>query len=315
MHESFLKYEKYRYLKLALAISLLSITAYGLHSPTVAPNGGTWLGYTLGTIGAALIGWLLWLGIRKRQYRSTTGTVKGWLSGHIYLGTALTIIATLHTGFQFGWNVHTLCYVLMLLVIFSGFYGLYVYLQYPDQMSHLRKGSNREAMLREMKDLDDAALELAKELGHNVHEVILRSIEKSRIGGGAWQQLTARRLGKDAIRGIEEYLTSYRKNLEENTLFLDHRVLSAGSASAGTRGSEATVMFISSALKDLKSDKFDRVRHLLETTARKKTLLKRIRRDIQLKAILQLWLYIHVPLSIALLASLLIHITSVFWYW
>ena len=74
-------------------------------------------------------------------------------------------------------------------------------------------------------------------------------------------------------------------------------------------------MYISSALKDLKSDKFDRVRQLLETTARKKTLLKRIRRDIQLKAILQLWLYVHVPLSIALLASLLIHITSVFWYW
>jgi hypothetical protein len=315
MHESFLKYEHYRYLKLALAVCLLSIAAYALHSPAVAPNGGTWLGYTLGTIGAGLIGWLLWFGIRKRQYRSVAGTLKGWLSGHIYLGTALIIIATLHTGFQFGWNIHTLCYVLMLLVIFSGFYGLYVYIQYPDQMSQLRKGANREAMLREMKDLDDAALELAKELGHNAHEVILRSIEKSRVGGGAWQQLTARRLGTDAISGIEEYLTSYRKNLEENTLFLDHRVLSAGSPSQGGRGSEATVMYISSALKDLKSDKFDRVRHLLETTARKKTLLKRIRRDIQLKAILQLWLYVHVPLSIALLATLLIHITSVFWYW
>ena len=32
------------------------------------PNGGTWLGYTLGTIGALLIVWLMLFGIRKRRY-------------------------------------------------------------------------------------------------------------------------------------------------------------------------------------------------------------------------------------------------------
>jgi hypothetical protein len=33
------------------------------------------------------------------------------------------------------------------------------------------------------------------------------------------------------------------------------------------------------------------------------------------KAVLDLWLYIHVPLSVALLAALTIHVVSVFLYW
>ena len=42
-------------------------------------------------------------------------------------GLSLIVIVTLHTGFQFGWNVHTLAYGLMLLVIVSGIFGIVVY--------------------------------------------------------------------------------------------------------------------------------------------------------------------------------------------
>ena len=63
--------------------------------------------------------------------RSTMGSVQGWTSAHVYLGTALLIIATLHAGFQVGWNLHTLAYVLMIVVIASGFFGLYSYLNHP----------------------------------------------------------------------------------------------------------------------------------------------------------------------------------------
>ena len=40
-----------------------------------------------------------------------------------------------------------------------------------------------------------------------------------------------------------------------------------------------------------------------------------IMRDVQLKAWMDLWLYCHVPMSIALLVALTIHIVSVFFYW
>ncbi|MEY2721224.1 MAG: hypothetical protein RL597_669, partial [Pseudomonadota bacterium] len=124
MHESMLDYGNRRYLKVALGLCVVSIVAYAMHDPVSPPNGGPWLGYTLGGVGAALILWWAALGIRTRSYASSLGTVSGWTSAHVYLGVSLIVVATLHTGFHFGWNLHTLCYVLMLIVIASGIFGM-----------------------------------------------------------------------------------------------------------------------------------------------------------------------------------------------
>ena len=37
--------------------------------------------------------------------------------------------------------------------------------------------------------------------------------------------------------------------------------------------------------------------------------------DLQLQALMEIWLYLHVPLSFALLGALTAHIVSVFFYW
>ena len=78
---------------------------------------------------------------------SNAGTVQGWLSAHIYLGASLLVVATLHAGFQVGWNVHTLALVLMLVVIFSGFFGVFAYVRYPTLMTRNRQDATRDAML------------------------------------------------------------------------------------------------------------------------------------------------------------------------
>jgi len=53
----------------------------------------------------------------------------------------------------------------------------------------------------------------------------------------------------------------------------------------------------------------------MSLTARRQDLLRRVRRDVQMQGLLQAWLYVHVPLSIAVLLALIIHIVVVFWYW
>jgi hypothetical protein len=54
---------------------------------------------------------------------------------------------------------------------------------------------------------------------------------------------------------------------------------------------------------------------LLAEMTRKYTLIDRIRREMRFRAMMRIWLYVHVPVSFALLAALTAHILSVFYYW
>jgi hypothetical protein len=63
---------------------------------------------------------------------------------------------------------------------------------------------------------------------------------------------------------------------------------------------------------DIATDPLDRVDVLL---GRKAGMLARLRRHLRLKAMLEIWLYVHVPITFALIAALIAHIVSVFFYW
>ncbi|MBK6436325.1 MAG: hypothetical protein IPF83_10945 [Rhodanobacteraceae bacterium] len=55
MRDSILSFAGARYLWVSLVLVIASAVAYLWHDPIGVPNGGTWLGYTLGTIAATLI--------------------------------------------------------------------------------------------------------------------------------------------------------------------------------------------------------------------------------------------------------------------
>src|SRR5580698_9126273 len=67
-HVSFLAYDHFRYLKMALAAVAAATVLYIAVPPYGNRYGGGWAGYTLGTVGALLIVWLTWFGYRKRNY-------------------------------------------------------------------------------------------------------------------------------------------------------------------------------------------------------------------------------------------------------
>ena len=70
MHGSFLSHRGGFWLWFALTLVLASVVAYVWHEPIGLANGGTWLGYTLGTLATLLIVWLTLFGVRKRAYYS-----------------------------------------------------------------------------------------------------------------------------------------------------------------------------------------------------------------------------------------------------
>jgi len=294
MYQSIASYRRGRYFWVALIVSVVCSAAYVMHDPIGRPNGGTWLGYTLGTIGAVLIIWLILLGVRKRAYSSTLGSVQGWTSAHVYLGSTLLLIASLHSGWQLGYNVHTLAYVLMVIVIVSGFYGLFAYVRYPTRMSENRAGDTLDTLLDKVEKLDKQALAEAKT--DALQTLIQSAIDGTQLGGTVWQQL-----GASDRSVVQIPLSLDRTDLGEQVANPNQtRVIEclANRLSTLTGGEEAGA-----------------VQNLLASVAARQTLLRRIRRDIQIRARLKIWLYLHVPLSIALLAALFVHVLVVFIYW
>lgn len=277
-HEGFLTHKRSKWLKIALTLSLLAILAYVLIDQEPRANGGTALGYTLGTIGVGLIVWLSTIGLRKRIITSKPFSLKGWTSAHVYLGLSLIVIGTLHTGFQLGWNVHTLAYVLMMIVILSGIYGIIVYARLPQHLSANRNEATQPQMLEAIRTFDRQLDTVAQPLGKSEADLVRLSLEECQVGGSLMQRLT----------------NNYAK-------------------CGNRRATDAVQALVNQQMRVGKAD--PRLTQLLFLLERKEAALAQARRHIQMKTQLEIWLYIHVPATLGLLSALTAHILSVFLYW
>ncbi len=273
-HEGFLRHARFRWLKIAAVLSLAAIVGYFAADVEPRPNGGSWYGYLLGTIGALLIVWLSLIGIRKRAMTPGKWSLKAWTSAHVYLGLSLIVVATLHTGFQLGWNVHTLAYGLMLLVIASGVFGIVVYANLPQALSNNREQMTQRQMIEAVQALDRQLQDAAQPLGRGQADLVIAALAEDPFGGGISRRLSGRYPGCATARAIE------------------------GLGLADARGAG-----------DPASDK------VVKLLIRRQTQLARIRRHLRIRALLEIWLYVHVPATFALIAALFAHILSVFFYW
>jgi hypothetical protein len=304
---SLLEFKHYRYFKVSGFLMVAAIAAYILDKPEPEPFGGTVLGYILGIAAALIVVFLLLYGIRKRltpripapnkkdghesssQRKASTRTtqhqnegryggftLQGWLSSHVYLGGSLMVLATLHTGFQFGINVHTLSYFLMMLVIVSGFYGTYVYLNLPRLVTENMGEDTLESLLLKVRDFDLFAEKRALQFSDEIIELVALSRQKTRIGGNFFQQLSGR-----------------QKNCPTSL----------------------AVQKLQGLGKGYSDDKLKSFHDLYAIMAHKETAVARARKDVKYKALLDFWLYFHAPLSIAFLVALVAHITAIFFYW
>jgi hypothetical protein len=295
VHQSFVNYRNYRYGTLAALATVATIVAYLLDKPRVPPNGGTWLGYTLGTIAGLLVLFLSLFGVRKRSFRSRIGTAIGWLSAHVYLGIAALVIATLHSGMHFGANVHTATYVLMWVVTVSGCWGVYAYVRYPGLMTRQRGNLRRKELLLQIAELDQRSLGLAA-LVPRVEALIGDSIRRTDLDNPhLWAQLRARDRSYLMIGGESASQFAHLvPNFGNHALIEQLAELRLAAPDEGTRAT---------------------LQSLLECAGAKAALLQRLRRETKLAVMLRIWLFIHVPVCCALLAALFTHVITVFLYW
>lgn len=276
LHEGFLRHKGFRWLKISLLLCIAVTVGYVFADVTPRPGGGTWYGYILGTLGVLIILWLTVIGIRKRWMTRGRWSLKAWTSAHVYLGLSLIVIGTLHTGFQFGWNVHTLAYALMLLVIVTGIWGVTAYATIPASLSSNREEMTQTQMIEGLRAVDRLLHEAAQPLEQRWADLVERSLEQNPFAGGIFRRLSGRYPGCATAKALR----AIRK--------------------------------VTGPQPDLGGDPLEKVDALLE---RKKAMLARLRQHLRLKAMLEIWLYIHVPATFALIAALTAHIVSVFFYW
>lgn len=275
MFASVIGYQNWRYAKVATWIGTASLLAYFLDDSLGGRNGGTWIGYGLGVAATGLAAWLAWFGVRKRRYGSGTFPLVGWMSAHVYLGVAVILVATLHSGFEFELNMHFISYGLLMVVSVSGVVGLVIYTYAPTAMTSNANGLTTEEMFVEIAEINRDLRQTGSLLSDDINRLIRRSVQKAELGGGFWRLLIGRYRDThtdEALAEISEQASGF----------------SSAEAEAGRR--------------------------LVTLLARKVEALQKLRRHIQYKAWMDVWLYVHVPMTIAFLIALIGHVLFIFYF-
>jgi len=277
VHGTLLTYGNKRYLWAATIGAVALLLSYFYYASTTVPSGSTVWGLAYGWIGLLAILMLMFLGIRKRWYFSRLGTLQGWTSAHVYLGLLTLLIIPLHAGFHFGWDVHTLAYLLLVIVILSGMVGLFLYLTVPTILTTYESNM------------------LPDKLEAEIHEILKEMKQLAADKPGLFQRLYQEedhRCRELEAQGWRTLFTPVNPHaiLAQRTHDL-HNLL----ARIPTSDQEGFSQFAGLIL-------------------RKTELEAYLAAQMRLKNGLEAWLYVHVPASFAMLAAVGVHLVTVLYY-
>ena len=251
--------------------------SYVYYALTTIPSGSTVWGLVYGWIGLIAILALMFLGIRKRWYFSHLGTLQGWTSAHVYLGLLTLLIIPLHAGFRFGWDVHTLAYVLLVVVVLSGMVGLLMYLTVPGLLVAQTGGMRSDMLETEINRILNEMKQLAAEKRGIVQDLYEEEVRRSHaLKHRGWHILFTR---VDALASLAQRTHDLHNLLAE--------------------------------IPTTEQEGFSKVTGLvLQKTELEAYLVGQMR----FKNGLQAWLYVHVPVSFALVAAVGVHLVVVLYY-
>ncbi len=256
-------------------VLLIAVSAsYWYYARREFPHGGSNWGLGYGIAGTLLILLLAFFGIRKRWYRSTFGTLEQWLQSHIYLGLLVLVVLIFHTGMRFNDRIAVTTLVLVIIVVASGVVGAILYVTVPRLLTEVESNLTVEEMSDQLNQLARAMARIASG----------RSAAFQRIHDELTRQTTPR-----GLAGWRLVFSRGRRAKQE--------------AADWAR-------LIGLVPKEEQED----LRQMLVLSRQRKELLLRLVYQQRYKNVLEAWLYIHVPFTIALLVMAVVHIAGVFYY-
>ena len=238
-------------------------------------HGGSLVGLIFGTAGYLLILLLAYYGIRKRRYRSTFGTMEQWLQSHIYLGILVLVLLVLHTGGRFNDKVAVTTLILVAVVVLSGIAGAIFFVTVPRLLTEVESNLTVDEISQQLNQLARNMARLASGRSQAFVRIYDGLMAESMPG---W------------LAGWRLLLSRMRRTSQQST--------ADWSKLLGLVGKEEQ----------------DQLRQMLVFSRQRKELLIRLMYQQRYKNILEFWLYIHVPVTIAVIVFGTLHVVAVFYY-
>ncbi|HEV7667135.1 MAG TPA: hypothetical protein VGS22_01310 [Thermoanaerobaculia bacterium] len=268
-----------RWRNVGLLAMIAAVAAYARAARGGFSHGGSTAGIVFGALGLAAILALLFFGVRKRDYKSRLGRLETWLHIHVYLGLLSFVLILLHSGFRFHDQVAVSAFVVLILVVATGVWGALLYQRVPRLLSEVQTNLPADEISEQLNQLARSMARLAGERSAPFREVY-------------------RVLLAEAKPGV---LAGWRSLFRKTSLF---------EASGTEKDGKWQSLFARIAPEEQ-----EELRRLLVLSRQHRALYRRFVIQQRYRNLLQVWLYLHVPLSIALLAAVAAHLIAVFYFW
>jgi len=239
-------------------------------------HGGSTEGLTFGIAGLLLMVVLYLFGIRKRAYRSSVGKLETWLHSHIWLGLLAMLFILFHTGFRFEDGLALWAFGVLVAVVASGIVGVFLYMVMPRFFTDVGSNPPPEDASKDLQQIAKAMARTARGKSPEFQRVFRILLRRARPRTLAgWRLLFGRR--------------RLEKAGEMPRRLKDH-------VQAVGKGEE------------------DALRHLLVLSRQHEELERRLAHQQFFRNWLDVWLWIHLPLSLALIVLVVAHVVSAAWY-
>lgn len=261
--------------RIFVVLLIATVATFFYYARSEFPHGGSRLGLLYGTIGFALILLLSFFGIRKRWYRSRFGTVEQWLQSHIWLGVLVLVILLFHTGGRFQDKVAVATLIAVAIVVASGIVGAVLYVTVPRMLTEVESNLTVEEISDQLNQGARSMARIASGRSAPFQRIHDELVKQSTPGGLAGWRLLLSGLGR-------------RKT------------------SDGADWPKLIAL--------VPKEEQDELRQMLVLSRQRKELLLRLIFQQRYKNVLEFWLYIHIPFTVALLIMSVVHVVAVFYY-
>jgi hypothetical protein len=285
------------------------------------PGGSSLPGFTFGVAGGLIILFEMLLWPRKLRRSWRLGRVQVWMRAHIWLGLLCLPILVYHSGFRLGGWLSTVLLVLLVLVIASGVYGLIlqnflparmlaavpaetITSQIPHVLGQFRQEAERLVLAVCGPEESTAAPAEEEAMAEETAATGYLTLGAVRTAGQVAGRVVQTRSLGNPVPGSDPLRCFFQQTIEP------YLSAASGAGSPLHLQSRSTVMFQELRTR-LAPEAHDAV-HFLEDLCQQ-------RREFDLQQRLQFrlhsWLWIHLPLSVALVVLMALHIVVALKYW